>query len=57
MRSGGLGDGVTPFGRLQVDIQPLRVAQLTRPYEDQGSQPQGTLHNECPLIAVQHSLQ
>ena len=55
MPSVGLGDGVAPLARLQVDIQPLGMAQLPRSYEDQGSQPQGATHDQRPLVTFQHS--
>ena len=34
----------------------LGMAQLPRPYEDQGSQPQGATHDQRPLVTFQHSV-
>ena len=52
MRDVGLGDGVTPLGYLQVDVRPFGFAQLPESNEDQGSQPQGTTHDQRSFIAI-----
>ena len=49
MRGVGLVDGVPPLGGLQIDIGPFGFAQIPGPHEDQGSQPQGTTHDQLKL--------
>lgn len=42
MRGACLAGGKTPLARVQIDVGPTRFSQLTWPYEQEGSQLQGS---------------
>src|ERR1700691_5495372 len=47
-----LGDPVTPFCRVKVDVLPLSRAELTGPNEQQGSEAQGTDDGQRAGVAI-----